>query len=118
MLTSRHPTSAAAQDQRPAGGRGTGRGAAGGAPPSRGRGDNGGAPPATNGVPGTPIRQNPDINRPLQNEPIQSAAFVGLRALMGSYGNIGMGNDLPNPYKRIEPWGELPASYEGHWAAP
>jgi sugar lactone lactonase YvrE len=118
MLTSRHPTSAAAQDQRPTGGRGAGRGAAAGAPPSRGRGDNGGAPPATNGVPGTPIRQNPDINRPLQNEPIQSAAFVGLRALMGSYGNIGMGNDLPNPDKRIEPWGELPASYEGHWAAP
>ena len=29
-----------------------------------------------------------------------------------------MGNEYPNPYRRIQPWGELPTNYEGQWPSP
>ena len=76
-------------------------------------------PPQTNGAPGgTPIKQNPNVNRPLTNDGMSSNPVRYMQQLLGSYGPIGMGNDYPNPYRRIEPWGELPANYDGIMPAP
>jgi len=65
---------------------------------------------------GTPVRQNPTINRPLTNEGISSAVLKELQELVAVYGFIGMSNDRPNPFKRVEPWGELPPNTK-QWGA-
>ena len=77
-------------------------------------------------VEGTPPRQNPNINsrgqgagtpRVLTNNGISSALFMALQDLMSVYGAINMSNDRPNPFKRIEPWGERPPGNNGEWAS-
>ena len=56
----------------------------------------------------TPVRQNPNIDRPLSNEGTTSPLVDALQKLVAVYGPIAYSNDRPNPYTRIEPWGEAP----------
>jgi sugar lactone lactonase YvrE len=65
----------------------------------------------------TPIRQNPNIDRPISNEGTTSPLVDALQDLVAVYGPIAHGNDRPNPYTRIEPWGEPPPGNNGEWAA-
>jgi len=65
----------------------------------------------------TPIRQNPNIARPITNEGTTSPLQDALQKLVAVYGPIAHGNDRPNPYTRIEPWGEPPPGNNGEWAA-
>jgi sugar lactone lactonase YvrE len=65
----------------------------------------------------TPIRQNSNIERPITNENFDSAVVNLLQQLVAAYGPIANNNDLPNPYTRIEPWGEPPPGNNGEWAA-
>lgn len=65
----------------------------------------------------TPIRQNPNIDRPITNEGTTSPLTDALQKLVAVYGPIAHGNDRPNPYTRIEPWGEPPPGNSGEWAA-
>ena len=87
--------------------------------PSTARGRGGGRQVQTNGAPGgTEIKQNPYVQRPLTNEGMSSNPVRYLQMLVGAYGPINMGNDYPNPYRRIQPWGELPTNSEGQWPSP
>ena len=79
----------------------------------------------TNGQPGgseiRPLdgsKNREDMVRPLTNQGNSSNVVKYLQLLMGSYGNIAMANDYPNPYRRIEPWGELPPVYNGIMPSP
>ena len=65
----------------------------------------------------TPIRQNPNIERPITNEGTTSPLNDALQKLVAVYGPIANSNDRPNPYTRIEPWGEAPPGNNGEWAA-
>ena len=65
----------------------------------------------------TPVRQNPNIDRPITNEGTTSPLTDALQKLVAVYGPIAQGNDRPNPYTRIEPWGEPPPGNNGEWAA-
>ena len=65
----------------------------------------------------TVVRQNTNINRPIFNEGISSANFIQLQQLVSTYGPIANSNDLPNPYIRIEPFGEPPPGNNGEWPA-
>jgi sugar lactone lactonase YvrE len=65
----------------------------------------------------TPVRQNPNIDRPITNEGTTSPLTDALQKLVAVYGPIAHGNDRPNPYTRIEPWGEPPPGNSGEWAA-
>ena len=65
----------------------------------------------------TPIRQNPNIDRPITNEGTTSPLEDALQKLVAVYGPIANSNDRPNPYTRIEPWGEAPPGNNGEWAA-
>lgn len=65
----------------------------------------------------TPIRQNPNIDRPITNEGFDSAVIMLLQRLVAAYGPIADSNDKPNPYTRIEPFGEPPPGNNGEWAA-
>ena len=65
----------------------------------------------------TPIRQNPNIDRPITNEGTTSPLNDALQKLVAVYGPIAHSNDRPNPYSRIEPWGEPPPGNNGEWAA-
>ncbi len=65
----------------------------------------------------TPIRQNPNIERPITNEGTTSPLQDALQKLVAVYGPIAYSNDRPNPYTRIEPWGEPPPGNNGEWAA-
>lgn len=65
----------------------------------------------------TPIRQNPNIDRPITNEGTTSPLEDALQKLVAVYGPIAHSNDRPNPYTRIEPWGEPPPGNKGEWAA-
>ena len=65
----------------------------------------------------TPIRQNPNIERPITNEGTTSPLEDALQKLVAVYGPIAHSNDRPNPYTRIEPWGEAPPGNNGEWAA-
>jgi sugar lactone lactonase YvrE len=40
-----------------------------------------------------------------------------LQKLVAVYGPIAYSNDRPNPYTRLEPWGEAPPGNNGEWAA-
>ncbi len=65
----------------------------------------------------TPVRQNPNISRPITNEGTTSPLQDALQKLVAVYGPIAYSNDRPNPYVRIEPWGEAPPGNNGEWAA-
>ena len=65
----------------------------------------------------TPVRQNPNINRPITNEGFDSAVIMLLQKLVAAYGPIANSNDRPNPYRRVEPFGEPPPGNNGEWAA-
>ncbi len=65
----------------------------------------------------TPVRQNPNITRPITNENFDSAVVNLLQQLVAVYGPIANSNDRPNPYTRIEPFGEPPPGNNGEWAA-
>ncbi|MDE1010233.1 MAG: hypothetical protein OSB38_31695 [Paraburkholderia fungorum] len=65
----------------------------------------------------TPVRQNPNIDRPLSNEGTTSPLVDALQKLVAVYGPIAYSNDRPNPYTRIEPWGEAPPGNNGEWGA-
>lgn len=65
----------------------------------------------------TPIRQNPNIERPITNEGTTSPLEDALQELVAVYGPIAHSNDRPNPYTRMEPWGEAPLGNNGEWAA-
>jgi sugar lactone lactonase YvrE len=65
----------------------------------------------------SPIRQNPNIDRPITNEGTTSPLVDALQDLVAVYGPIAYGNDRPNPYTRIEPWGEPPPGNNGEWSA-
>ena len=65
----------------------------------------------------SPVRQNPNINRPLTNEGFDSTVITLLQQLVAAYGPIANSNDRPNPYSRIEPFGEPPPGNNGEWAA-
>jgi len=65
----------------------------------------------------TPVRQNPNIDRPITNENFDSAVVNLLQQLVAAYGPIANSNDRPNPYTRIEPWGQPPPGNQGEWAA-
>lgn len=65
----------------------------------------------------TPVRQNPNVNRPITNENFDSVVVALLQKLAAVYGPIANGNDRPNPYTRIEPFGEPPPGNNGEWAA-
>jgi len=65
----------------------------------------------------TPIRQNPNIDRPITNEGTTSPLMDALQKLVAVYGPIAYSNDRPNPYTRMEPWGEAPPGNNGEWAA-
>jgi len=65
----------------------------------------------------TPVRQNPNIERPITNEGTTSPLADALQKLVAVYGPIAYSNDRPNPYVRIEPWGEPPPGNDGEWAA-
>ena len=56
----------------------------------------------------TPVRRNPNIDRPITNENFDSAVVNLLQQLVAAYGPIANSNDRPNPYTRIEPFGEPP----------
>ena len=62
-------------------------------------------------------RQNPNINRPITNEGFDSTVIMLLQRLVAAYGPIANSNDRPNPYKRVEPFGEPPPGNNGEWAA-
>ena len=68
---------------------------------------------------GTPIRQNSIVNRPFQREGLSSRVVKELQGLMKVYRdpNVGDSNTGRNPYRRVEPWGELPPDTE-RWSAP
>lgn len=65
----------------------------------------------------TAVRQNPNIERPLTNEGTTSPLADALQKLVAVYGPVAHSNDRPNPYTRIEPWGEAPPGNNGEWAA-
>jgi len=65
----------------------------------------------------TPVRQNPNIDRPITNSGTTSPFVDALQKLVAVYGPIAYSNDRPNPYTRIEPWGEPPPGNNGEWAA-
>ena len=65
----------------------------------------------------TPVRQNPNVDRPITNEDFDSAVIMLLQRLVAAYGPIANSNDRPNPYTRIEPFGEPPPGNNGEWAA-
>ena len=65
----------------------------------------------------TPIRQNPNVDRPITNERVDSTVLNLLQRLVAAYGPIADSNDRPNPYTRIEPFGEPPPGNNGEWAA-
>jgi len=65
----------------------------------------------------TPIRQNPNIARPITNEGFDSTVILLLQKLVAAYGPIASSNDRPNPYTRVEPFGEPPPGNNGEWAA-
>ena len=65
----------------------------------------------------TPVRQNPNIDRPITNEGFDSTVILLLQRLVAAYGPIANSNDLPNPYRRVEPYGEPPPGNNGEWAA-
>ena len=65
----------------------------------------------------SPVRQNPNINRPLTNEGFDSTVIMLLQRLVAAYGPIASSNDLPNPYTRVEPFGDPPPGNNGEWAA-
>ena len=65
----------------------------------------------------TPVRQNPNIERPITNEGFDSTVIMLLQKLVAAYGPIADSNDRPNPYTRIEPFGEPPPGNGGQWAA-
>jgi sugar lactone lactonase YvrE len=65
----------------------------------------------------TPPRQNPNIDRPITNEGFDSTVIMLLQRLVAAYGPIASSNDRPNPYTRVEPFGEPPAGNNGEWAA-
>lgn len=65
----------------------------------------------------TPIRQNPNIDRPITNEGTTSPLEDALQKLVSVYGPVAHSNDRPNPYTRIEPWGEAPPGNKDEWAA-
>ena len=65
----------------------------------------------------TPVRQNPNIDRPITNEGFDSTVIMLLQRLVAAYGPIANSNDRPNPYTRIEPFGEPPPGNNGEWAA-
>ncbi|MGI9204168.1 MAG: hypothetical protein ACR2Q3_09165 [Woeseiaceae bacterium] len=65
----------------------------------------------------TPVRQNPNIERPITNEGTTSPLEDALQKLVAVYGPIAHSNDRPNPYTRLEPWGEAPPGNNGEWAA-
>jgi hypothetical protein len=112
-ITTSAQQQAQAQTPEGRGGRTAGPGPAGAPPQAVSTARPTGSPGVTNGVPGTPLRQNPFVDRPLQNEGLSSNPWRYLQMLVGSYGPINLSNHYPNPYKRIEPWGEFPASYGG-----
>ena len=64
-----------------------------------------------------PVRQNPNIERPITNEGTTSPLEDALQKLVAVYGPIAHSNDRPNPYTRLEPWGEAPPGNNGEWAA-
>ena len=70
----------------------------------------------TRGEP-TPVRQNPNVARPITNEGFDSTVIMLLQRLVAAYGPIADSNDRPNPYTRIEPFGEPPPGNGGEWAA-
>ena len=57
---------------------------------------------------GTPVRQNPNVDRPITNEGFDSTVILLLQKLVAAYGPIASSNDRPNPYTRVEPFGEPP----------
>ena len=65
----------------------------------------------------TPVRQNPNIDRPITNEAFDSTVIMLLQRLVAAYGPIADSNDRPNPYTRVEPFGEPPPGNDGEWAA-
>ena len=65
----------------------------------------------------TPVRQNSNIERPITNEGSTSPLVDALQQLVSVYGPIAHSNERPNPYTRIEPWGEAPPGNNGEWAA-
>jgi sugar lactone lactonase YvrE len=65
----------------------------------------------------TPVRQNLNIDRPITNEGTTSPLVDALQQLVAVYGPIAHSNSRPNPYTRIEPWGEPPPGNNGEWAA-
>ena len=65
----------------------------------------------------TPVRQNPNVDRPITNENFDSAVIMLLQRLVAAYGPIAGSNELPNPYTRIEPYGDPPPGNNGEWAA-
>ena len=65
----------------------------------------------------TPVRQNPNIDRPITNEGFDSTVIMLLQRLVAAYGPIANSNDRPNPYRRIEPFGDPPPGNNGEWAA-
>ena len=64
-----------------------------------------------------PPRQNPNINRPITNEGFDSTVIMLLQRLVAAYGPIADSNDRPNPYTRVEPFGDPPPGNNGEWAA-
>ena len=48
-----------------------------------------------------PVRQNPNIDRPITNEGFDSAVIMLLQKLVAAYGPIANSNDRPNPYRRV-----------------
>ena len=65
----------------------------------------------------TPVRQNPNIDRPITNEGYSNTLLGPLQSLVSTHGPIANSNDLPNPYTRIEPFGDPPPGNDGEWAA-
>ena len=66
----------------------------------------------------TSVRQNPNIDRPITNEGTTSPLTDALQKLVAVYGPIAHGNDRPNPYSRIEPWGEPPPGNNAQTVSP
>ena len=64
-----------------------------------------------------PPRQNPNIERPITNEGFDSTVIMLLQRLVAAYGPIADSNERPNPYTRVEPFGEPPPGNNGEWAA-
>lgn len=65
----------------------------------------------------TPVRQNPNIDRPITNEGTTSPLQDALQKLVAVYGPIAHSNDRPNPYTRVEPWGKAPPGNNDEWGA-